>query len=250
MLVRLAQFRKSRNKTIAIGMGQTARLVWSMKTLLQRALPFGLALLALFASPHAYSQPSLQWECANKESSCQSVFIVDNAWHAAIVLRTSDLSDKFMPELADFPAAKFIEFSWGDKDYFPNPQSGAFTAVKAALWSAGSVMHLVGFSDTVEQFYRGATVTELRLSRTAYNRMVEYLNETFARDNSLGRARAAPGLFAYSRFYPATRNFSLLRTCNTWVAEALEQAGLPISSGFVITAGNLRSELLAAKPTP
>jgi hypothetical protein len=33
--------------------------------------------------------------------------------------------------------------------------------------------------------------------------------------------------------------FSLLRTCNTWVAEALQYAGLPISSGFVITAANL-----------
>lgn len=111
-------------------------------------------------------------------------------------------------------------------------------------------MHLVGFSDAVDHFYRGATVTELRLSTTAYGRMVDYINETFAREKSLGRARAAPGLFPDSRFYPAKRSFSLLRTCNTWVAEALEQAGLPIASGFVITAGNLRSQLESAKPTP
>ena len=152
-----------------------------------------------------------------------------------------------MPELADFPAAQFIEFSWGDKDYFPDPQSGVFAAIKAALWSGGSVMHLVGFSGTVDNFYRGAAITELRLNPPAYSRMVDYINETFAREKSLGRARAAPGLFPDSRFYPASRSFSLLRTCNTWVAEALEQAGLPISSGLVITAGNLQSQLLAAQ---
>lgn len=220
-------------------------------TLLQRSLPLGLGGLTLFfalgvAYPHALSQ----WACANKESSCQSVFIVHNSWHAAIVLRTSDLSDKTMPELADFPAAQLIEFSWGDKDYFPDPQSGVFAAVKAALWSGGSVMHLVGFSGTVDNFYRGAAVTELRLNPPAYSRMVDYINDTFARDKSLGRARAAPGLFPDSRFYPAGRSFSLLRTCNTWVAEALELAGLPISSGLVITAGNLQSQLLAAQAAP
>ncbi|MGZ9243690.1 MAG: DUF2459 domain-containing protein, partial [Candidatus Binatia bacterium] len=114
----------------------------------------------------------------------------------------------------------------------------------------GSVIHLVGFTDTVENFYRGATITELRLSRTAYERVVDYVDETFLRQQSSGRARAAPGLFASSRFYPANRSFSLLRTCNTWVAEALEQAGLSISPAFVITAGNLQSQLAAIKPMP
>jgi len=222
-----------------------------MKMLPEHGLSFGLAVIALFfAFGAAYAQVLSQWACADKESSCLSVFIVDNSWHAAIVLRTRDLSVKTMPELADFPADQLIEFSWGDKDYFPDPQSGVLAGVKAALWSGGSVMHLVGFSDTVVNFYRGATVTELRLSAIAYGRMVDYISDTFTREKSLGRARAAPGLFPGSRFYPASRTFSLLRTCNTWVAEALEQAGLPISTGIIITAGNLRSQLLAAQPTP
>jgi len=178
------------------------------------------------------------------------VSIVHNSWHAAFVLRKSDLSEKLMPELADFSEARFIEFSWGDKDYFPDPASGIFAAVKAALWSEGSVMHLVGFADTMEHFYRGAAVTELRLNSSAYDRMVDYINQTFSREASSGRAPAAPGLFPNSRFYPASRSFSMFRTCNTWVAEALELAGLPISSEFVITAGNLERQILAAQSPP
>jgi hypothetical protein len=34
-----------------------------------------------------------------------------------------------------------------------------------------------------------------------------------------------------------------MNTCNTWVAEALETAGLPVSAGLVITAGQLAEEL-------
>jgi len=207
--------------------------------------------LALFFSLSVvYPNPVSQWACANEEAICHSVFIVHDSWHAAIVLRRSELRDEFMPELADFPSAGFVEFSWGDKDYFPAPQTGVLDAIKAALWSSGSVMHVVAFTDPVEHFYRGATVTELSLNATAYQLLFDYINQTFAREKPLGRARAAPGLIADSRFYPATRKFSLLRTCNTWVAEALAQAGLPISSGYVITAGNLHNQLLAAKPAP
>jgi len=211
----------------------------------------GLTIVLLcLGARSALPQGGSTWACANQEPACKTVFIAHNSWHAAIVLAKSDLADKAMPELADFPTARFIEFSWGDKDYFPNPDSGVFAAIKAALWSAGSVMHLVGFSDSVERFYAGATVTELRLSPPAYRRLLDYLDDTFMRESSPPRAHAAPGLFPYSRFYPARRSFSLLRTCNTWVAEALEHAGLPISSAFVITAGNLHSGLLQASPRP
>jgi len=219
--------------------------------LMRQLLALGLiALVSCHGQGAANPQAVSHWACASNESPCKFVAIVHNSWHAAIVLHKSDIGDPIMPELADFPAARFIELSWGDKDYFPDPASGIFGAIKAGLWSGGSVMHLVGFADTVEHFYQGATITELRSTATAYGRMVDYISETFAREESTGRALAAPGLFSYSRFYPASRRFSLLRTCNTWVAEALELAGLPISSGFVITAGNLQSQLVAAQAAP
>lgn len=190
------------------------------------------------------------WTCPASASTCRAVTIVHNSWHAAIVLRQSDLAAKPMPELADFPAAQFIEFGWGDQDYFPNPDAGVVAAIKAALWSSGSIIHLVGFSDPIENFYRGAAITELRMNEAAYRRLLDYIDETFRRDGRSNRAPAAAGLFAYSRFYPARRSFSLLRTCNTWVAEALQQAGLPVSATFVITAGNLQNQLAAVTRGP
>lgn len=183
------------------------------------------------------------WTCAPSETSCKTIFIVHNSWHAAIVLGRIDLSLDALPELSDFPDAKFIEFSWGDQDFFPDPNSGIWAALRAAFWSGGSVLHLVGFNENVGQFYRSAEIFELRLAPAAQQRLIRFISQTFARANSNSRAQARPGLFAYSRFYPASAKFSALRTCNTWVAEALASAGLPISPGTVLTAGSLASQL-------
>ncbi|MGH7810647.1 MAG: DUF2459 domain-containing protein [Candidatus Binatia bacterium] len=183
------------------------------------------------------------WSCAPQEPACKSVFVVHNSWHAAIALNREDLSGEVLPELGDFPDARFVEFSWGDRDFFTDPNAGVWSALRAAFWSNGSVVHLVGFNDGVKEFYRGAETTELRLAPPAYRLLIDFISRTFARPAHVGRAQSSPGLFAYSRFYPATAQFSVLRTCNTWVAEALSAAGLPLSPGSVLTAGNLASQL-------
>jgi uncharacterized protein (TIGR02117 family) len=191
-----------------------------------------------------------QRSCTGADPSCKSVFIVHDSWHAAIVLKRLDIPFDAIPELVDFSQATFVEFSWGDKDYFTNPHAGVLSALKAALWSGGSVLHVVGFTGSVETFYHGAKFTELGFNAQGYDRLISYISETVSRPAPNMPAQPSAGLFLDSRFYPASRDFSLLRTCNTWVAEALEQAGLPISPRYVITAGNLQSQLSTIKLSP
>ena len=183
------------------------------------------------------------WRCSAQHPRCAVVFVVYDSWHAAIVLPTAELSMKSIPEEEDFPSARYLEFSWGDQDYFPDPASGVLLALKAAFWSSGSVLHLVGFDDEVRRFYPKAEVVELRLSPAAHDRLLGFLTESFKRAESAQRAPARPGLYDYSRFYPSTGKFSLLNTCNTWVARALQTAGLPIAPSGVITAGQLGEQV-------
>jgi uncharacterized protein (TIGR02117 family) len=201
-----------------------------------RAVLFSLLLLG------ASARAATNWTCPAASGKCKSVSIAHDSWHAAIVLSKSDISANAMPELADFPQAQFIEFSWGDKDYFPNPDAGIFSALKAAFWSSGSVLHVVGVTADVKNFYPTAEIVELQLSAPAYARLQDFIAQTFLRPGA-GRAQPSAGLFANSRFYPATHKFSLVKTCNTWVAEALESAGLPIASNYVMTAGQLAEQL-------
>ena len=183
------------------------------------------------------------WSCVRDEANCRAVIIAHDSWHAAIVLRKDDFPSGILPELDDFPAARFVEFSWGDKDYFPDPKSGFFMALKAAFWSSGSVLHVVGFEEEVKTFYPRAEIVELRLSAPAYDRLLGYISQSFSRPEGKPRAQASSGLVPYSRFYPSTRKFSAVNTCNTWVAQAIETAGLPVAPGMVISAAQLAEQL-------
>ena len=214
--------------------------------LVKRFLTSGL--LFYLAGCAGQTHTTEAWRCASQEARCPLVFIVHDSWHAGIVLSKSDLASDALPEIADFPSARFVELSWGDKDYFPNPDSGFFMALKAAFWSSGSVLHLVGFDGDVRGFYPKAEVVELRLSAPAYDRLIAFISASFARAPDRGRAQAQAGLYSYSRFYPSPLHFSLLNTCNTWVTRALEATGLPVSATGVITAGQLADQL--GKITP
>jgi len=173
----------------------------------------------------------------------RTVFIVHDAWHAAIVIKKADIPVVVLPELRDFPSAEYLEFSWGDRDYFPAPDGGLGLALKAAFWSSGSILHVVGFKDAVQNAYPSAEIIEIPLSEEGFQRLVKFISDTFSRPYPPAPAEARPGLFSNGRFYAAEGKFSLLRTCNTWVAEALSTAGLPIRPSYVITAGNLSDQL-------
>ena len=177
------------------------------------------------------------------------VYIAHDAWHAAIVIKTVDISAAVLPELRDFPSAEQLEFSWGDRDYFPAPDPGIGLALKAAFWSSGSILHVVGSSGSLENVYPGAEIIEIGLSEDNLHRLTKFISDSFARSSPNAPAEAGPGLSPNGRFYPANGRFSILRTCNTWTAEALAAAGLPVNPRYVITAGNLASRLrsLSAK---
>jgi len=212
-------------------------------SLASRFLRLTLAVTLIITAHAGPARAANEWVCGPDEKFCRTAFVVHDSWHAALVLRKDDLSNATLPELADFSDARFVEFSWGDKDYFPDPESGFSMALKAAFWSSGSVLHLVGLNDELRRVYPKAEIVELRLLPANFDRLVDFLSQSFLRFNSKGRALASPGLYSYSRFYPSGRKFSLMNTCNTWVGQALETAGLPVSASRVITAGQLSEQI-------
>jgi len=171
------------------------------------------------------------------------VFVVHNNWHAALVLRKADLSRGLVPEQDHFPEAEYLEIGWGDRDYFPATEESVGLALRAALWSRGSVLHVVGFRGAIKDYFTEGEIIELALSRESFRRLSEFVSASFIRADSIMPAQSQPGLVANGRFYPASGRFSILRTCNTWLAEALKSAGLGISPWYVITAGSLARQV-------
>jgi uncharacterized protein (TIGR02117 family) len=187
----------------------------------------------------ACSEPVTRRAFSNGEAITAHVFVVHDNWHSAILVRTADLSPGILPELRDFSGADYLEFSWGDREYFPHPDPGVSLALKAALWSSGSVIHVVGVRDSPATAYPNAEIITIAMTAAEFQRLVQFVSKTFARSDSESTSEALPGLSENARFYAAQGRFSIFRTCNTWVAEALQAAELPVNPAWVITARSL-----------
>ena len=173
----------------------------------------------------------------------RSVLVVNHGWHSAIVTKKADISERVLPEIGNFPEAEFLEIGWGDRDYYQASDPGLGLAFKAAFWSSGSILHVAGFKGAAEDYFPQAEIFEVFLSEEAFQRLIEFIAGTFSRPDAAAPVETRPGLYPNSRFYPATGSFHLFRTCNTWVAQALRSAGLPIAPAYAFTAGNLSSQV-------
>jgi uncharacterized protein (TIGR02117 family) len=202
-----------------------------------------LFFVALLQLQTACSASIMQLDSHPDREKDKSVFVVHNNWHAALVVRKADLSRGLVPEQDHFPEAEYLEIGWGDRDYFPATEESVGLALRAALWSRGSVLHVVGFRGAIKDYFTEGEIIELALSRESFRRLSEFLSASFIRADSIMPAQSQPGLVANGRFYPASGRFSILRTCNTWLAEALKSAGLGISPWYVITAGSLARQV-------
>jgi uncharacterized protein (TIGR02117 family) len=186
---------------------------------------------------------ALFWTCAmppqtlqEDPSASERVLVVHDNWHSALVLSAADLRAADLPEIRDFPDADYIEFSWGDREYFPHPDPGAGLMLKAAFCSAGSILHVVGVRREPASYYSNSDIIAIALRREQLEALIDFISATFARRAQGSAGEAQPGLSENARFYAANGTFSILRTCNTWVAEALQAAGLPIEPKWVVTA--------------
>jgi len=201
---------------------------------------FVLALTVLGQPSAAAAQPATGG--AGEAQAAVIVHVVSNGWHTGIVLARADLPAGAIPEAEDFPTAPYLEFGWGDAEYFPARNPSVGMALAAALTPTPAVMHLVGLPGQPRQVFPTAETIDVALSPDGFRRLVDYLEASFARGGARRAAAAAPGLYAYSRFYSATGEFHLFNTCNTWTARGLAAAGLAVT-----VSGTLRAEELMAQ---
>jgi uncharacterized protein (TIGR02117 family) len=156
-----------------------------------------------------------------------SIFLVSQGWHSGIAVRRANIPDPLLPEKRDFPGADWLEFGWGDRDYYMAPSPGPWLSFKAAILPSRSVVHVAGVRGEMGTHYPGAEIVEIPLARAALEDLLRYVHDAFERP---GEAAAPLG----RGFYPGRESFHLLRTCNVWTAGALRAAGLPVRSALTV----------------
>lgn len=163
------------------------------------------------------------------------VFVTSNDWHTGIVIARADLPDGAIPETADFSNAAYFEFAWGDADYYPARDPGLFMALGAAF-PGPALVHLSGLPAHPSVVFPTVEWVAVRVTGEGMARLIAYLHDSFARAGAVRVSPTGPGLYAFSLFYPATGEFHLFNTCNSWTARGLAAAGLAVDASGVQSA--------------
>jgi uncharacterized protein (TIGR02117 family) len=180
--------------------------------------------------------------CGESAARTYTVFVTSNGWHTDIGIARADIPEGRIPEGADFPDARYLQFGWGDKDYYAEPDPGLGTTLGAAF-PGPAVVHLAGLAAPPNEVFRGIEQITLTLDEAKFARLVDYLHASFERGGQARAASSGPGVYGFSRFYPATGEFHLFNTCNTWTARALATAGLKVKVAGVQEADEVMRQL-------
>lgn len=142
----------------------------------------------------------------------------------------------------EFPSARYLVFGWGARDYYMarNPDIGD---ILRALAPGPAVMLVIPLRTRPEAFFGALNVFVLQLSRDGVARLSEFLWNYLAPDEETPPHRVGTGPYPQSIFYASAGTYNLSNTCNTWTAEALRVAGLPVNAAGVVFATQVVDQL-------
>jgi hypothetical protein len=81
------------------------------------------------------------------------------------------------------------------------------------------------------------------VSRQGAARLSQWLWNELAKTPGGRPQRIAAGPYPQSVFYAATGSYDASHTCNTWAAEALRIAGLPVTTAGIVFADQVTAQL-------
>ena len=166
------------------------------------------------------------------------VYVVGYDWHAEIGIPVEALGPElgFYRDL--FPGAKSIMFGYGKKTFFSSP-ARSFSEYILGPVPGPAAIQVVGLNVMPDEAYEPEDVVVLRVTAAQGAALADFIWNDLEKD-AAGKADAfAPSKNPAGLFYYAVSEYSLAHTCNTWVADGLQAAGLPVSGNGVVFAGQV-----------
>ena len=167
--------------------------------------------------------------CRPEAESGEGVWLLDRGWHTEIAVPVAAIHGPLARIAAAYPGADNIAFGFGKRDFIMAEAPGL------GIWLAGpipgpAVVEITG--------RRGLPARAIWLPMPAegVDALLAFTTASLADPAAPPVNRTPWG----QGFYASSRGYSLNYTCNTWVAEALAAAGLPIRvQGVRLTRGVL-----------
>jgi uncharacterized protein (TIGR02117 family) len=202
------------------------------------------ALLAFAACTDTSTRPTVPAAPTTAAQERQVVYVVRRGWHIDIGIAREDVQPPLLQVAAALPEAHYLLFGFGDRSYLLHGGAGHMVA---ALWGGAGLVVVTSLgSQQPGQVFGPDNVREVPLTPQQMSGLQAFIGRSFAaHDGAL--EPVPPGAHAvgsFSAFYESAQHYSALHTCNTWAAEVLQSAQLPINSSGVEFAWQLWQQVL------
>ncbi|MGH8207222.1 MAG: DUF2459 domain-containing protein [Steroidobacteraceae bacterium] len=203
-------------------------------------LALGAALLAACASA-----PSRRIDfAANCGAYVSSVYVVKRGWHIDVGFSAAGLSAPLSWVVSRFPGSRYVLFGFGDRRYL-TAKHKSVDALLAALRGGPGLMLVTYLSDPPQAAFGANQVVRLPLTAAQAQALQSYVWDTLSSRQGVPVV-VGPGPYPASLYLGSGGRYSAFHTCNTWAAQALRSASLPIHSAGVIFAAQLWPQVRAA----
>jgi uncharacterized protein (TIGR02117 family) len=178
----------------------------------------------------------------------ETVYLIQRGWHTDIGMAADQPGSPLGRLRSVFPGMKVVLFGFGERAYLLHREPG-FVDMLAALIPGPGALLVTALRVQPRDAFPPQDVVALHVSARGLARLNEFIAGSFEWTGD-GTPRAiADGPYPGSVFYAATTRYSGVFTCNTWTAEGLQTAGLPIRAAGTLFAGEVadRARAIAAQ---
>ena len=192
-----------------------------------------LLVIACSTKPHIVNSTDIT------VSSARKVSIVSHGWHTGFVVPAETITNQ-LPQLKErFNDTPFIEFGWGDKNFYQAKEITSGLTVQAIFWPTESVIHAVAVPEPAEIYFSNSDIETLCLQDRQYAKLVSFIENSFFKESNSDIVPLKSGIYGNSQFYKGEGDFYLMNTCNKWTAKGLSSADMDISTTFKLTARSI-----------
>ena len=118
------------------------------------------------------------------KSARNEVYVVNHGWHTGFVVPALDIQ-QVIPELKNrFGNAPYIEFGWGDNEFYQAEEITSGITLKAIFLPTDSVVHAVAVTRKADKYFKHSEVEKFCLKDPEFKSLVKFVSSSFYRDKS------------------------------------------------------------------
>ncbi len=165
-----------------------------------------------------------------------SITIVNHGWHVGIIVPAAQ-AEAVMPFLQErFYQAQYYEFGWGDQGFYQADEITLPLILRALFVRTATVMHVVSIRQPPSTFFTRSEQVSFRLDEQSLHKLLSAIRLGFASEENNLPIALRMGIYGDSHFYRGSGKYHVFNTCNSWVADVLQQGGFKSAPWFDLTA--------------